>query len=153
MAIVGLNTPSQHAHDIILPPPLPQTLPNRRHSGPLPFGATPPPERLALFARQSCAPHRIQGCIGVFYKRGAVVSAGVVSYMTTAALGGDARDWQMLSSSLTAWNWIVDPAMWRVCYAVVVVTSSSGKEFMYRAQELQHMCCIGRVGLTAHSKT
>lgn len=133
--------------------------PSRRHSqivdtpGPSPLGRPPPPERLALFARQSCAPHRIQGCIGVFYKRGAVVSAGVVSYMTTAALGGDARDWQMLSSSLTAWNWIVDPAMWRVCYAVVVVTSSSGKEFMYRAQELQHMCCIGRVGLTAHSKT
>merc|ERR1712176_742017 len=28
------------------------------------------------------------GCVGVFYQRGAVASAGVVSYMVTAAVGG-----------------------------------------------------------------
>eukprot|EP00929_Paragymnodinium_shiwhaense_P054510 TRINITY_DN27325_c0_g1_i1.p1 TRINITY_DN27325_c0_g1~~TRINITY_DN27325_c0_g1_i1.p1 ORF type:complete len:626 (+),score=149.04 TRINITY_DN27325_c0_g1_i1:70-1878(+) len=46
------------------------------------------------------------GCIGVFYQRGAVASAAVVSYMVTAAVGGycSARLYQKLGGEKWAWN-------------------------------------------------
>lgn len=46
------------------------------------------------------------GCIGVFYQRGAVASAAVVSYMVTAAIGGyvSAHLYQKLGGEKWAWN-------------------------------------------------
>merc|ERR1719316_883214 len=46
------------------------------------------------------------GCIGVFYQRGAVASAGVISYMVTAAIGGfvSAHLYQKLGGEKWAWN-------------------------------------------------
>jgi hypothetical protein len=46
------------------------------------------------------------GCVGTFYKRGAVVSVGVVSYMVTAAVGGygSAHLYQKLGGEKWAWN-------------------------------------------------
>merc|ERR1712151_749442 len=46
------------------------------------------------------------GCIGVFYQRGAVASAGIVSYMVTAAISGygSAHLYQKLGGEKWAWN-------------------------------------------------
>merc|ERR1719395_106755 len=46
------------------------------------------------------------GCIGVFYQRGAVASAGIVSYMVTAAVSGyiSANLYQKLGGEKWAWN-------------------------------------------------
>lgn len=46
------------------------------------------------------------GCIGVFYQRGALASAAVVSYMVTAAVGGyvSASLYQKLGGEKWAWN-------------------------------------------------
>lgn len=46
------------------------------------------------------------GCVGVFYQRGAVASAGVVSYMVTAAVGGYGSSYlyQKLGGEKWAWN-------------------------------------------------
>jgi len=46
------------------------------------------------------------GCIGVFYQRGAVASAGAVSYMVTAAVGGytSANLYHKLGGEKWAWN-------------------------------------------------
>jgi len=53
------------------------------------------------------------GCIGVFYQRGAVVSAGVVSYMVTAAFGGysSAQLYQKLGGEKWALNIFVTAMM------------------------------------------
>jgi len=49
------------------------------------------------------------GCVGVFYQRGAVASAGIISYMVGAALGGyiSAQLYQSLGGDKWAWNIIV----------------------------------------------
>merc|ERR1719359_290551 len=46
------------------------------------------------------------GCIGVFYQRGAVASAGIVSYMVTAAVSGytSANLYHKLGGEKWAWN-------------------------------------------------
>lgn len=46
------------------------------------------------------------GCVGVFYQRGAVASAAVISYMVTAAVGGyvSASFYQKLGGEKWAWN-------------------------------------------------
>jgi len=46
------------------------------------------------------------GCIGVFYQRGAVASAGVISYMVTAVVSGygSASLYQKLGGEKWAWN-------------------------------------------------
>lgn len=46
------------------------------------------------------------GCVGVFYQRGAVLSAGIVSYMVTAAVSGyvSAGLYQSLGGEKWAWN-------------------------------------------------
>merc|ERR1719163_1892049 len=53
------------------------------------------------------------GCIGVFYQRGAVASAGVISYMVTAAVGGyvSANLYQKLGGEKWAWNIFITALM------------------------------------------
>merc|ERR1719382_118852 len=53
------------------------------------------------------------GCIGAFYQRGAVASAGVISYMVTAAIGGyaSASLYQKLGGEKWAWNIFVTALM------------------------------------------
>jgi hypothetical protein len=53
------------------------------------------------------------GCIGVFYQRGAVASAGIVSYMVTAAVSGytSAHLYQKLGGEKWAWNIFVTALM------------------------------------------
>jgi len=53
------------------------------------------------------------GCIGVFYQRGAVASAGVISYMVTAAISGytSAHLYQKLGGEKWAWNIFVTALM------------------------------------------
>merc|ERR1719421_1775956 len=53
------------------------------------------------------------GCIGVFYQRGAVASAGVISYMVTAAVAGyvSAHLYQKLGGEKWAWNIFVTALM------------------------------------------
>merc|ERR1712176_1107497 len=53
------------------------------------------------------------GCIGVFYQRGAVASAGIVSYMVTAAISGygSAYLYQKLGGEKWAWNIFVTAMM------------------------------------------
>jgi len=53
------------------------------------------------------------GMVGVFYQRGAVVSAGVVSYMITAAVAGygSAHLYQKLGGEKWAWNIFVTAIM------------------------------------------
>lgn len=53
------------------------------------------------------------GCIGVYYQRGAVASAGVVSYMITAAVGGyaSASLYHKLGGEKWAWNIFVTAVM------------------------------------------
>jgi len=53
------------------------------------------------------------GCVGVFYQRGAVASAGVVSYMVTAAVSGyaSANLYQKLGGEKWAWNIFVTAIM------------------------------------------
>lgn len=53
------------------------------------------------------------GCIGVYYQRGAVASAAVISYMVTAAVGGygSAGLYQKLGGEKWAWNIFVTALM------------------------------------------
>jgi len=53
------------------------------------------------------------GCIGVYYQRGAVASAAIVSYLVTAAVGGYASAglYQQLGGEKWAWNIFVTAVM------------------------------------------
>jgi hypothetical protein len=75
------------------------------------------------------------GCIGVFYQRGAVASAGVISYMVTAVVSGygSASLYQKLGGEKWAWNIFitavafVGPAfvIWSILNTVAIVYGST----------------------------
>jgi hypothetical protein len=75
------------------------------------------------------------GCVGVFYQRGAVASAGVISYMVTAMVSGygSAHLYQKLGGEKWAWNIFVTaiafsgPAfvIWSILNTVAIVYGST----------------------------
>merc|ERR1719163_1818997 len=75
------------------------------------------------------------GCIGIFYQRGAVASAGVISYMVTAAVGGyvSANLYQKLGGEKWAWNIFITALMfvgpgfviWAFLNSVAIVYGST----------------------------